>query len=80
MSRILLVRHGQTKLNRGDRFWGKTDVALSNIGIKQAECLRDRLTSEKITAVYTSTLRRARLTAEIVASRHQCSIFTTIFC
>lgn len=74
MSRIILVRHGNTKLNSGKRFWGKTDVTLSNFGIRQAEQLRDRLADEKIEAVYTSTLSRARLTAEIIASGHKCNI------
>ena len=70
MSRLLLVRHGLTMLHKGDRFWGKTDIALSNIGIMQAAQLRARLASEKIGAVYSSTLSRARFTAEIIASEH----------
>ena len=70
MSRLLLVRHGLTMLHKGDRFWGKTDIALSNIGIMQAAQLRARLASEKIAAVYSSTLSRARFTAEIIASEH----------
>jgi alpha-ribazole phosphatase len=74
LSRILLVRHGQIKLNEDNRFWGKTDVTLSDLGIKQVERLRDRLDAEKINAIYTSTLSRARLTAEIIASGHKCSI------
>ena len=71
MAKLLLVRHGTTKLHRNDRFWGKTDVPLSNVGIKQAGQLRTRLASEKITAVYTSTLSRARSTAEIIATGHK---------
>ena len=51
MARLLLVRHGQTKLHRADRFWGSTDVALSDTGIKQSEKLHDRLAKEKISAV-----------------------------
>lgn len=74
MSKLLLVRHGQTKLHKADRFWGSTDVTLSDIGIKQAEQLRERLAREKITAVYTSTLSRARSTAETIASRHKTKI------
>jgi alpha-ribazole phosphatase len=70
LSRLLLVRHGLTMLHKGDRFWGKTDIALSNIGIMQAAQLRARLAPEKINAVYSSTLSRARFTAEIIASEH----------
>lgn len=74
MSRILLVRHGITKLHASDRFWGQTDIALSNTGIKQAGQLRSRLTSEKINAIYSSTLSRARSTAEIIASGHKVDV------
>ena len=71
MAKLLLVRHGTTKLHKNDRFWGKTDVPLSNVGIKQAGQLRARLASEKIIVVYTSTLSRARATAEIIAAGHK---------
>ena len=71
MARLLLIRHGQTKLHRADRFWGKTDIELSETGIRQAEQLRDRLARIKIDTVYASTLVRATATAEIIASRHK---------
>ncbi len=59
MSRLILVRHGETKLNSQERFWGRTDVELGAVGIRQAEQLRDRLATERIDAIYVSTLRRA---------------------
>jgi len=68
LSKLLLVRHGRTKLYKNDRFWGSTDVSLSDIGISQAERLRDRLANETINSVYTSTLSRTRLTAKIITS------------
>ena len=68
MSRLLLVRHGRTKLHEHDRFWGSTDVPLSDAGIRQAERLRDRLSQEKIKSVYASKLGRARVTAEIIVA------------
>ena len=76
MSRLLLVRHGNTKLNSAERFWGQTDVELSAAGVSQAERLRDRLATEKIDAVYASNLSRAIVTAEIIASRHQLDVTT----
>ena len=76
MSRLLLVRHGNTRLNSAERFWGQTDVELGDEGIRQAEQLRDRLAGEKIDAVYTSNLRRAVKTAEITASKHKVDITT----
>lgn len=74
MARLLLVRHGQTKLHQADRFWGSTDIALSETGIKQSEQLRDRLAKEKISAVYTSTLSRARVTADIIVARRKVNV------
>jgi alpha-ribazole phosphatase len=68
MPKLLLIRHGTTKLHTNDRFWGKTDVPLSDIGIKQAEQLRKRLASEEINSFFSSTLSRARSTAEIIAA------------
>lgn len=76
MSKLLLVRHGDTKGNSAERFWGQTDVELSATGIRQAERLRDRLATEKIDAIYTSNLRRASATAEIIASCHQLAVIT----
>ena len=74
MSRLLLVRHGNTKSNSAERFWGQTDVELSALGTRQAEQLRDRLSNEKIDTIYASELRRASATAEIIASRHHLSV------
>ena len=72
--RLLLVRHGITRLHTGDRFWGSTDIALSNAGIKQAGQLRNRLSQEKLSAIYSSPLRRARSTAEIIAAGHKVEV------
>ena len=74
MSKLLLVRHGDTELNSRERFWGRTDVKLSADGIRQAERLRDRLAAEKIDATYSSDLSRASATAKIIASRHQVDV------
>jgi alpha-ribazole phosphatase len=76
LSRLLLVRHGSIGVDNPRRFWGKTDLELSADGIKQAERLRDRLATQKINAVYASKLRRAHLTAEIIASKYGLGITT----
>jgi len=69
-----MVRHAQTKLHKDDRFWGKTDISLSDFGIWQAEKLHKRLAEENIAAAYTSSLSRARHTAEIIVSGNNCSV------
>jgi len=76
LSRLILVRHGNTTLNSSERFWGATDVELSTEGIIQAEKLRDRLATEKIDVAYASKLSRTRRTAEIIVSKHHIDITT----
>jgi len=65
MSRLLLARHGQSVSNAVRRFQGVQDVALSELGERQAAALGQALRHRRVTAVYTSPLERARRTAEI---------------
>ena len=70
MTRIILVRHGQTEWNRVERFRGRADVPLNEAGLAQAEAMGRRIASEwRPSAIYSSPLSRAVKTAEIVA-RH----------
>ena len=78
MPKLLLVRHGDTELNSGERYWGYSDVKLSAAGLRQAERLRDRLATQKIDAIYSSDLQRASATAEIITSRHQLAVTTCV--
>ncbi len=68
MSRLLLARHGQSVSNAVRRFQGAQDVALSELGARQAEALGWAIRRLPIAAVYTSPLERARRTAEIAAA------------
>jgi len=65
MKRLLLARHGQSVSNAVRRFQGAQDVALSPLGVRQAEALRLALGRRRIAHVYASPLERARHTAEI---------------
>lgn len=67
MRRLLLARHGQSVSNAERRFQGVQDVALSEAGIRQAQALAGAALRHSPAAVYSSPLRRARDTAEIVA-------------
>ncbi len=69
-TRVFLIRHGATVLTAEDRFAGATDVELSDEGRAQAGRLAERLTTEKMTAVYASPLGRTVETASIIAAPH----------
>jgi alpha-ribazole phosphatase len=69
MTRLLLVRHGETLWNDQSRYQGQEDVPLSPRGREEAERLAERLVGESIAAIYASDLARARDTAQIVARR-----------
>jgi broad specificity phosphatase PhoE len=67
---ILLARHGETNWNRDGRFQGHADPPLNRRGRAQAVDLAQALTAEQLAAVYSSPLRRALETAEVVAASH----------
>jgi alpha-ribazole phosphatase len=68
------VRHGITEFNSTRRFAGYSDVEMSAVGLRQVETLRDRLAGEKIDVVYSSDLKRAMVTAEVICSGRQVDI------
>jgi probable phosphoglycerate mutase len=70
MSTVILVRHGQTAWNAVERFRGREDLPLNDVGLSQAERTAERICRHwKPAAVYSSPLSRARATAEAVARR-----------
>ncbi|MGF2616474.1 histidine phosphatase family protein [Rossellomorea vietnamensis] len=66
MTKICIVRHGQTDWNRERRLQGRTDIELNRTGERQAELARDFLKDGEWDALITSPLKRARRTAEII--------------
>lgn len=60
---VILVRHGQSQGNAEGRFGGHTDTPLSPRGRKQAKATAQLLAGERLTAIYSSDLRRAVETA-----------------
>jgi broad specificity phosphatase PhoE len=68
MTRVIIVRHGRTEWNRVERFRGRVDIGLDEVGVKQAESAGKRIKGWPISAIYSSPLRRALSTAEIIAA------------
>ena len=66
-TRILLIRHGQSRGNAEGRFGGHTPTPLSSRGARQSEAAARALATEKITAIYSSDLLRAVQTATPLA-------------
>ncbi|MFO7996535.1 MAG: histidine phosphatase family protein [Dehalococcoidia bacterium] len=74
MTTMMLVRHGDTDWNVEEIFRGRADVELNETGVKQAELLGKYLEFVPIEAVYSSPLKRALRTAEIIAGFHNIDI------
>jgi len=68
--RLLLIRHAETGHNRDSRVQGQADIPLSDLGRRQVTALGQHLSEQAISAVVSSPLIRARVTAEAVATRH----------
>lgn len=64
--KLYLTRHGETDYNLNRRYQGQMDVPLNRTGVRQAELLAKRLSTEKMDAVVASDLSRAVETAKIV--------------
>ena len=65
--RIVLWRHGQTDWNIASRFQGHSDIALNEVGIRQAERAAPLLLNLEPSRIISSDLIRARMTAEALA-------------
>lgn len=67
LSRIVLVRHGETEGESSIRFHGASDVALNDVGRRQAREARGQMPDDRCELVVASSLMRARQTAHIIA-------------
>lgn len=78
MTLLYIVRHGATDWNASDgRYCGNkeiSDIDINPLGLKQAEALSERLKDVPFSAVYSSPLKRAVHTAEVLARPHGLSV------
>lgn len=72
---IYLIRHGQTSWNAERRIQGITETSLNETGREQARKIGQDFSDLCIGAIYTSPLKRAKETAEIIGTFHGCGIF-----
>lgn len=69
MTRIYLIRHGETEWNKEGRLQGTSNVLPSPEGIRQAKLLAEHTPFRTVDAIYSSDLSRAVKTAEILAEK-----------
>ena len=70
MSKVYLVRHGQTAWNVGEIFRGRADIPLDETGKQEVHLAGEALKDETLHAVYSSPLSRSIETAENIAKFH----------
>ncbi len=68
VTKLYLIRHGQSAGNAEGRFGGHSPTPLSDLGKEQAEITGRYLAKEKIDKIYSSDLIRAVQTAEPLSS------------
>jgi len=73
ITRVTLIRHGETAWNVENRWQGHANVALNATGLRQAERVAEHLRSltesRDVTAIYSSDLSRAHQTAQAIAEQ-----------
>lgn len=69
VTRLILIRHGQSEGNARSLFLGHTDLDLTPLGLAQAEAAARFLDPYPIDVIYASDLLRARHTAEALGRR-----------
>ena len=74
MSKVYLVRHGQTAWNVGEIFRGRADIPLDETGKQEAHLAGEALKDETLHAIYSSPLSRSMETAENIAKFHSISV------
>lgn len=71
---IYIVRHGESKHNKAGIWQGLLDGELSEKGIEQAKKLSNKLENKNFDAIYSSKLKRAMKTADIIAEKHNLKV------
>jgi broad specificity phosphatase PhoE len=68
--KVLLCRHGETDWNRDEKFMGRANIGLNDVGLAQAERVAEELKGYYLPAIYHSPLLRAKQLAEVIGRYH----------
>jgi 2,3-bisphosphoglycerate-dependent phosphoglycerate mutase len=71
MSKLILLRHGQSVWNKENLFTGCVDIPLSEEGVKEAILAGKKIEDIPIDCIYTSTLIRAQMTLCLALLNHK---------
>lgn len=72
-----LIRHGQTEANLAGVLQGHLDTSLDDIGRRQAQCTAERLKEKHFDILFSSDLKRAAETAQILAIKLKIEVVYT---
>ena len=76
--KLILIRHGETEWNKQRRIQGcRSDTRLSPKGLEQADRLAAVLRKERMDAIYSSPMKRASETAQVIAEA--CKLQVQVF-
>jgi alpha-ribazole phosphatase len=70
MTKLILIRHGETDYNLQNRYCGFSNPSLNKNGIWQSRKLADRFSNIKVEKIYSSDLKRAIETAKIIFKKN----------
>jgi alpha-ribazole phosphatase len=80
VGKLILVRHGHTPLNahgKDERLRAWLDIPLDDQGLREGEEIAAKLAHLEVDGIYSSDLRRARQTAELIRQTTKSTITTT---
>lgn len=77
MTKLYLVRHGETVANKAQILQGQTDGELNETGRAQAREVREKLKGAGIDVYVASDLQRAIETCKIIAEANHADVVTT---
>lgn len=76
MTRIILIRHGETTWNIAGRYQGQEDTPLSDNGLRQGHLLAEALKNVPLDLAISSPLQRSLQTCSFCAELHSIPVLT----